>query len=81
MSWVKVDDQAWSHPKLADLSGNAVRLWLFALCWANSHETDGFITRGGLRLIGGRPKDVRELVEAGLWVERESGWEIHNFLK
>lgn len=80
MSWVKVDDKAWSHPKFTDLSGNAVRLWLFALCWCNQQETDGNIPRGALRVLGGSPKDARALVAAGLWVETDSGWVVHDFL-
>lgn len=80
MSWVKVDDKAWSHPKFTDLSGNAVRLWLFALCWCNQQETDGKIPRGALRVLGGSPKAARELVSAGLWEVSEAGWEVHDFL-
>lgn len=80
MSWVKVDDKAWSHPKFADLSGNAVRLWLFALCWCNQQETDGLIPKGALRLLGGGTRDVAELVNAGLWHVTERGWQVHDFL-
>lgn len=81
MSWVKVDDKAWSHPKFTDLSGNAVRLWLFALCWCNQQETDGNIPRGALRVLGGSPKDARALVSAGLWKVTDAGWEVHDFLQ
>lgn len=80
MSWVKVDDKAWSHPKFAGLSGNAVRLWLFALCWCNQQETDGKIPRGVLRVLGGTQRDTKELVAAGLWIATDEGWEVHDFL-
>lgn len=81
MSWVKVDDKAWSHPKLTALSGNAVRLWLFAMCWCNQHETDGTIPRAALRALGGAKAAVEELLRSGLWEATESGWAVHDFLK
>lgn len=81
MSWVRVDDKAWSHPKFASLSGNAVKLWLFALCWSNGHETDGHIPTQVLRILGGNKSDAAALCAAGLWIKIDAGWEIHDFLK
>jgi hypothetical protein len=80
VSWVKIDDKAWAHPKLASLSGNAVRLWVFALCWCNQQETDGAVPKSCLRVLGGSNKDAQELVSAGLWHPTETGWDIHDFL-
>lgn len=81
MSWVKIDDKAWAHPKLTGLSGNATRLWLFALCWCNQQETDGEIPKSVLRLLGGSAKDVTELTGAGLWHVTAAGWAIHDYLE
>lgn len=81
MSWVKVDDKAWSHPKFSRLSAPGVRLWLFAMCWCNQHETDGTISRADIKVIGGTPRVASELVEAGLWVSTPTGWAVHDFLK
>jgi hypothetical protein len=81
MSWVRVDDKAWSHPKFAGLSGNAVRLWLFATCWSAGHETDGKLPKVVLRILGAAPKDAAALVDAGLWHKTEDGWGIHDFLE
>jgi hypothetical protein len=80
MSWVKVCDKAWAHPKFANLSGGAVRLWLFALCWSNQQEKDGEVPSGILRLLGGTAKQAAELVKATLWETRGEGWAIHDYL-
>jgi hypothetical protein len=80
MSWVRIDDKAWSHPKLAGLSGNAVRLWLFALCWCNQQESDGHVPATMLRVLGASPKVAAELVAAGLWEVVEDGWQFHDYL-
>jgi hypothetical protein len=80
VSWVRIDDKAWSHPKLAGLSGNAVRLWLFGLCWCNQQESDGRVPASMLRLFGASTKVAAELVEAGLWLATDGGWEFHDYL-
>jgi hypothetical protein len=80
MSWVKIDDKAWSHPKIAGLNGNAVRLWLFALCWIAEHGTDGDLPKIALRVLGHRPVDAAALVSAGLWIETATGWRVHDYL-
>lgn len=81
MAWVKLDDKMWSHPKFGELCGDAVRLWVFALCWCNQHETDGAVPRGALRVLLGSDKLAKTLCQAGLWRESPTGWEIHDFLK
>lgn len=80
MSWVKVDDKAWSHPKFIGLGAGAVRLWLFALCWVNGQETDGRVPRHALRVLGSSVKDANQLVAARLWAETEDGWVFHDYL-
>jgi hypothetical protein len=81
VSWVKVDDKAWSHPKFAGLTGNAVRLWLFAMCWSAGHETDGRLPKVVLRTLGATQKEAKALVDVGLWHETPDGWEVHDFLE
>lgn len=81
MSWVRIDDKTWCHDKFADLSGNAVRLWMFALCWCNQHEKDGEVPKSMLRKFSASNKDASELVVAGLWEPTEKGWLFHDYLK
>lgn len=81
MSWVRVDDKAWAHPKFAQLSAGAVKLWLFALCWCNQYETDGAIPGAALKTLGGSKAHAAELVEVGLWDSVERGFEVRGFLE
>lgn len=82
MSWVRVDDKFWCHPKTATLSAGALRLWLFALCWSAQHEQDGAVPRAVLASLRGTPKLAQELVSAGLWEEESQAvWRIHDFLE
>jgi hypothetical protein len=81
MSWVRIDDKTWSHPKFAGLSAGATRLWLFGLCWCNQQESDGFVPSAMLRVLRGSPADAAGLVAAGLWVVGPDGWRYHDYLE
>jgi hypothetical protein len=81
MSWVRVDDKMWSHPKFAGLSAGATRLWLFGLCWCNQQQSDGFVPSAMLRVLRGSPADAAGLVAAGLWVVGPDGWSYHDYLE
>ena len=81
MSWVRIDDKAWCHPKFAGLSGNAVRLWLYALCWCNAQQADGHVPKSMIRTFGSSAKDVEALIMAGLWEATDDGWVFHNYLR
>lgn len=82
MSWVKVDDGFWGHPKFVALSDAATALWIRALAWVNQQRTDGVIAAAALALLcrAKRPESVaRELVAAGLWEPVEGGYSIHDW--
>lgn len=97
MSWVKLDDQFFHHPKVIDLSKDAKLLHLAALTHCAGQLTDGLITAGALRSIaalvdvdcnavtnmlqGVTCNAVTELLLAGLWQKEGSGYRIHNYLK
>lgn len=78
MTWFKVDDGFWSHPKTATLSDAAVTLWVRAGAYSCQHLTDGVIKRPVLRLVG-ESDAATELVEAGLWITRPDGWRFHDW--
>lgn len=79
MPWVRLDDGFDDHPKILDLSDQAYRLHVGALCFCARTLTDGFVSEGALRRLvnGGH---VAELVDAGLWEIGDGGWWIHDFL-
>jgi hypothetical protein len=61
-------------------------MFIWGLCYCGRQLTDGFIAHGvvhGRVLVatrGGREKACAALVLAGLWVEVEGGWRIHDYL-
>jgi len=97
MSWVKLDDKFFQHPKVIDLSKDAKLLQLAALAHCNAQLTDGYISVGALRAIAATVdvecnavtnmlhsvtcNAVTELLHVGLWQEQANGWSIHNYLK
>lgn len=82
MSWAKIDDHLHSNEKVLGCSLAARGLWLMCLSWVADRETDGAIPRSVARLHGGEQWATlaEELVECGLWEEREAGWAFHDYL-
>lgn len=80
--WVRIDEKAMEHPKVAGLSGDAFKLWVQGLSHCQKFLTDGAIDRvslRGLRSYSG--KRAAELVEARLWVPDEAGGvTVHDYL-
>ncbi len=78
MTWFKVDDGFWSHPKVLTMSADATSLWVRAGAYSCQHLTDGFIASGLLQVLGSEDAAL-ELVGNGLWVEAEGGYEFHDW--
>lgn len=81
MTWFRVDDGFWSHPKTLGLSPGAVALWVRAGSYCGQHLTDGYVDARRIGLLQGTDGDVDELVEAGLWRPCEGGWRFHDWEK
>lgn len=80
MPWFRVDDGFWSHPKVVELSPEAVALWVRGGSYAAQHLTNGKITAGAMRMLGGAREAADELVLAGLWVQDgTSAWVFHDW--
>jgi hypothetical protein len=78
MTWIKLDDTLPNNPKILPLSDKAFRLYIEGLCYANQYLTDGFLAQAVVnRLDSGNA--CQELLEAGLWIEVESGKQIHDY--
>lgn len=79
MTWFKVDDGFWSHPKTMTLTPEAVALWVRAGSYCGKHLTDGFVPRVMLPMLQAVEPHARELVTAGLWIEIVDGWQFHQW--
>jgi len=82
MAWFKVDDRFAEHPKVLHaraLGGfGPLGLWLAAGTWSNTHLTDGFIPEPWVQINQGT-EFAEFLVDAGLWLRVEGGWEFKDF--
>ena len=83
VSWTKLDDQFFTHPKVIDLPKDAKLLYLSALTYCAGQLTDGIVTAGALRVIAATVDvsrdDAATLVDAGLWEICENGWQVHDY--
>lgn len=66
MTWFKVDDTFYGHPKALKAGNAAVGLWVRAGAYAAQHLTEGVIPGVVAQLYGTAPQ-ARKLVAAGLW--------------
>lgn len=81
MTWMKVDDGLFSHPKMFDAPDCAAALWLRAGSWAAKNLTDGFVPEGmAMRLCDDPQRAVEELVARGLWNRVDGGFVFHDWL-
>lgn len=83
MSWVKIDDQLHSNPKVLQCSLAARGLWLMCLSWVGDKETDGVLPMSIARLHAGADYTTlsEELIEAGLWIEEGKNLIFKDYLE
>lgn len=81
MTWVKLDDGFWAHPKVDGTSLAAVGLFARSLSYCGAQLTDGSITpEAAAYMAHGKRPLIRELVARGLWEELDEGYRIPDFL-
>lgn len=78
--WFKVDDKAHSHPKVIEAGNAAMGLWMRCGSWSGERLTEGFIPRKTARMFG-TLGEIRRLVEAGLFLDVDGGYQMHDFLE
>ena len=79
MTWIKLDDRAPRHPKLASLTDRAFRWWILGLCYASE-----FLTNGVLHPVFWKraPSTARkELTIGKLWDWDDPNFLIHDYLE
>jgi len=83
MTWAKVDDHANEHRKQIAAGAEACWLWTCGLMYANRQAArDGFIPAaivGMLYPLKNATKLAKRLVEVGLWVAVDGGYQVHQF--
>lgn len=77
MAWI--DDRAWCHPKLSDLSDRAWRTYFSGIAYSSGMGTKGVLTVAQQQLVRSTARVRRELVEAGLWDDLGDAVSIHDW--
>src|SRR3954470_5190002 len=87
MTWLRIDDEFPEHKKVMALKGAGAKwLHLVALCQSARNLTDGHVDPQRLKVvcaIADVPRAancVKQLVDAGLWVEEGDGYIIKDYL-
>jgi len=89
MAWWRIDDGAADHPKFLALEelgparyAAAVALWFRAGCYSAKQRLDGEVPSafvGRSTSIPRRKRAATDLVQVGLWLEAEDGWEFNDW--
>ena len=79
MTWFRMDDSIYDHPKMDDVSLAAAGLWALAGTYCARHLTDGVVSLRAIQRLGGDAVLAAELVAAGLWRATSDGWIFHDW--
>lgn len=80
MTWFKVDDSFYDHPKVLALPLAARGLWVTAGSYAARHLTDGAVPAMVVAACGpGSQAAAKRLISAGLWEKVDTGYQFHNW--
>jgi hypothetical protein len=83
MTWIRLEDTFFTHPKIASLSAEAKVLHLAGLCYSSQHLTDGYIPSEVVPILLRRnhQRALNLLTSAGLWHTSSDGaFQIHGYL-
>jgi hypothetical protein len=80
MTWFKLSDQFYDHPKVMQAGNSAVGLWVRCGTYSAQKLLDGRIPKATAHLFGSK-RDVERLLKTGLWIDVEGSYWIPNFLE
>jgi uncharacterized protein YbjQ (UPF0145 family) len=83
MSWVRIDDHFYDHPRWVDAPGDSIALWLAAMAWCNRNDSfGGFIPAvklGGLVNVRNVKATTKDLVDRGAFSQQLNGYFITSY--
>ena len=80
MTWTKLDDSFWSHPKVTGAGNEAAGAYVRMLSYCGKHLTDGRVPDEIARFIA-RPKVIEQLQEFSFVVKNGKGYLIPDYLE
>lgn len=78
MTWGKLCDTLWMHPKIVEAGNECVGAWVRMISYSCSQLTDGVIPTAIARTIT-TPSMLRRLTAVRLLEQVENGWKVHDF--
>lgn len=83
MTWVKLDDRFTENAKFEKAGPLAGWLYVAGLCFCAGNLTDGLIPKARAKILTPVPnvtKQIRALVDAGLWIDEGDHYRVHDYL-
>ena len=80
MSWVRLDDALFSHPKVLRAGNEALGAWVRMLTYCAAYLTDGVIDAETALSLAGRQKVIDKLVTARLLDRDGDVLRVHDYL-
>lgn len=79
-AYVALDHGMPENPKVIGLTDAAFRMYIEAICYCSRQQSDGKIQPAALRRLGDH-ESAEELEAAGLLIQREKDWVVHDYLR
>lgn len=79
MPWFRLEDSFHSHPKVVEAGNAATGLWVRCGTYSASYLTDGYVP-GDLARTVGRAGEIDKLLAARLWIVKEDGFVMPDYL-
>jgi hypothetical protein len=85
MSWLRLNDQGGTHPKVAYVGNEAYGAWCRMAQWSSAYGTNGFVPEVVALWFAGKKRVLERLLSyprpyaVGLLERREDGYVIHDF--
>lgn len=73
MSWTKIDDGFWMHPKIVMAGNESAGIFVRCLSYCGAYLTDGRVPEPIAMSIAGSPRKLEAVVGCGLLDRLQSG--------
>jgi len=80
MTWFKLSDHFYDHPKVMKAGNAPVGLWVRCATYSANFELDGHVPMEIAHQYGTR-RDIDTLTSVGLWTPRDGDYYIPDFLE
>lgn len=73
MTWTKIDDQFWMHPKIVSAGNEGAGIFVRCLSYCGAYLTDGKVPPAVALSIAGTPRKLEAVIALGLLQRLPSG--------